>query len=256
MKDCVFICVGVCVCVCVCVCAAVNRSLTSIQDQLSSSVQFSADSALKEGIATIAHTKVPTLLLCSSHINFLYFTNTIFSFTHTSWSPSPHTPTITSWSPTLLFHINFMLNCLFNFTLLLQGLPEAVGAAVAGSIRSNIQGMYDEVFRTVVLPAFERSSQEMFRQVDDTFRRGISECESLSHTHTHTSLLSLSPSPPPSLSDMAQLQQQFHQLSEPALQHLATSYHSLHSLLTSPDSPLISSLQREVRAAMQRSASE
>ena len=32
-------------------------------------------------------------------------------------------------------------------------------------------------FGAVVLPAFERSSQEMFRQVDDAFRRGITECE-------------------------------------------------------------------------------
>ena len=58
-----------------------------------------------------------------------------------------------------------------------QGLPEAVGVAVAGSIRNTIQGIYDETFRAVVLPAFERSSQEMFRQVDDAFRRGINECE-------------------------------------------------------------------------------
>ena len=50
---------------------------------------------------------------------------------------------------------------------------------MAGSIRSNIQGMYDETFRKVVLPAFERSSQEMFRQVDEAFRRGIAECEFL-----------------------------------------------------------------------------
>ncbi|CAI8015530.1 Enhancer of mRNA-decapping protein 4 [Geodia barretti] len=66
----------------------------------------------------------------------------------------------------------------------------------------------------------------MFRQVDEAFRRGIAEY-------------------------LSQLQQQFHQLSEPALQHLASSYHSLHSLLTSPDSPLVTSLQREIRTTMQ-----
>jgi enhancer of mRNA-decapping protein 4 len=142
---------------------AVSRSLGSVQDQLTAVVQSATDTALKDGIASILHTK---------------------------------------------------------------GLPEAVGTAVAGSIRSNIQGMYDETFRTVVLPAFERSSQEMFRQVDEAIRRGIAEY-------------------------LSQLQQQFHQLSEPALQHLATSYHSLHSLLTSPDSPLVTSLQREIRTTMQ-----
>ena len=73
----------------------------------------------------------------------------------------------------------------------------------------------------------------------------------------HPLSLSLSPLldsllPSPSCPDLSQLQQQFHQLSEPALQHLASSYHSLHSLLTSPDSPLVTSLQREIRTTMQR----
>jgi enhancer of mRNA-decapping protein 4 len=113
-----------------------------------------------------------------------------------------------------------------NQILLSKGLPEAVGVAVAGSIRNTIQGIYDETFRAVVLPAFERSSQEMFRQVDDAFRRGINEY-------------------------LSQLQQQFHQLSEPALQQLSGSYHALHSLLTSPQSPLLTSLQHEIRTAVQ-----
>ena len=60
---------------------------------------------------------------------------------------------------------------------IVQGLPDAVGSAVAGSIRTTVQGIYEETFRAVVLPAFERSTQEMFRQVDDAFRRGITECE-------------------------------------------------------------------------------
>ena len=49
---------GACVCVCVCVCVAVSRSLASVQDQLMATVQSSADSALKEGITNILHTKV------------------------------------------------------------------------------------------------------------------------------------------------------------------------------------------------------
>jgi enhancer of mRNA-decapping protein 4 len=141
----------------------VSRSLASVQEQLSSAVHSATDTALRDGIHSVLHTK---------------------------------------------------------------GLPEAVGAAVAGSIRNKIQGVYEETFRSVVLPAFERSSQEMFRQLDEAFRRGVSEY-------------------------LAQLQQQFHQLSQPGLQHLASSYHSLHTLLSSPDSPLLASLQRDTRAALQ-----
>ena len=57
----------------------------------------------------------------------------------------------------------------------------------------------------------------------------------------------------PLSSDLSQLQQQFHQLNEPALQQLSSSHHTLHSLLTSPQSPLVTTLQHEIRAAVQRS---
>ena len=56
---------------------------------------------------------------------------------------------------------------------------------MASSIKNTIQGLYDETFRTVVLPAFERSSREMFRQLDDAFRRGINECK-MAHTIQYT----------------------------------------------------------------------
>ena len=130
-----------------------------------------------------------------------------------------------------------------------------MGLAVAGSIRSTVQGTYEEAFRAVVLPAFERSSQEMFRQMDEAFRRGIVECEcDTKSVCCRTVVLTHHPDPIPlpSSTDMTQLQQQFHQLSEPALQQLTSSYHALHSLLTSPQSPLLASLQHEIRSAMQR----
>ena len=39
--------------------AAVSRSLGSVQDQLTAAVQSATDTALKDGIASILHTKVP-----------------------------------------------------------------------------------------------------------------------------------------------------------------------------------------------------
>ena len=93
--------------------------------------------------------------------------------------PLNWTSFLDSWLEHLLSmwaQIHFVSSLILLYVAL-QGLPEAVGSAVAGSIRNTIQSQYDEVFRAVVLPAFERSTQEMFRQVDDAFRRGINECE-------------------------------------------------------------------------------
>ena len=50
--------------------AAVSRSLGSVQDQLTAAVQSATDTALKDGIASILHTKVPfhsqIIFLCAT----------------------------------------------------------------------------------------------------------------------------------------------------------------------------------------------
>ncbi len=61
----------------------------------------------------------------------------------------------------------------------LQGMPEAVGNAVARSLQRTIHGSYEDVFRATVLPSFERACQEMFRQIDEAFHRGTKECEAM-----------------------------------------------------------------------------
>ena len=58
-----------------------------------------------------------------------------------------------------------------------QGLPEAVGNAVAVSLQRMVQSSYEDVFKGAVLPSFERACQEMFRQIDEAFKRGTTECE-------------------------------------------------------------------------------
>lgn len=52
---------------------------------------------------------------------------------------------------------------------------------MAGSVKSTIQRLYEETFHAVIIPAYERSSQNMFRQMDEAFRRGIADCEEKEH---------------------------------------------------------------------------
>jgi enhancer of mRNA-decapping protein 4 len=40
-----------------------------------------------------------------------------------------------------------------------------------------MQAAYREAFQSVVLPAFEKSCQAMFQQINDSFRLGTQECE-------------------------------------------------------------------------------
>ena len=48
---------------------------------------------------------------------------------------------------------------------------------MAGSLQRVVVARYEEVFKSVVIPGFEKGCQEMFRQIDEAFRRGTTECE-------------------------------------------------------------------------------
>ncbi len=63
------------------------------------------------------------------------------------------------------------------YSVLVQGLSDAIGGAVAGSLQRVVAARYEEVFKSVVIPGFEKGCQEMFRQIDEAFRRGTTECE-------------------------------------------------------------------------------
>ena len=44
------------------------------------------------------------------------------------------------------------------------------------SLQRTLPAICEDVFKNLVLASFERSCQEMFRQVDESFRRGTMEC--------------------------------------------------------------------------------
>ena len=45
------------------------------------------------------------------------------------------------------------------------------------SLQKTLPAMYEEVFKNVVLTSFEKSCQEMFRQVNEAFQKGTIECK-------------------------------------------------------------------------------
>ena len=58
-----------------------------------------------------------------------------------------------------------------------QQTVEAVGVAAGNAIQAPMQAAYREAFQNIVIPSFERTTQNMFQQVTDTFQRGTKECK-------------------------------------------------------------------------------
>lgn len=59
-----------------------------------------------------------------------------------------------------------------------KNLTDTIARAAADALQGPIQSAYREAFQSIVLPAFEKSCQSMFQQINDTFKQGTQECES------------------------------------------------------------------------------
>ncbi|XP_045299144.1 enhancer of mRNA-decapping protein 4 isoform X4 [Leopardus geoffroyi] len=56
-----------------------------------------------------------------------------------------------------------------------KNLTDAIARAAADTLQGPMQSAYREAFQSVVLPAFEKSCQAMFQQINDSFRLGTQE---------------------------------------------------------------------------------
>lgn len=56
-----------------------------------------------------------------------------------------------------------------------KNLTDAIARAAADTLQGPMQTAYREAFQSVVLPAFEKSCQAMFQQINDSFRLGTQE---------------------------------------------------------------------------------
>ncbi|XP_066493402.1 enhancer of mRNA-decapping protein 4 [Tiliqua scincoides] len=64
-----------------------------------------------------------------------------------------------------------------------KNLTDAIARAAADALQGPMQLAYREAFQSVVLPAFEKSCQSMFQQINDTFKQGTQEYIQQLETH-------------------------------------------------------------------------
>lgn len=56
-------------------------------------------------------------------------------------------------------------------------MSDAIGKAVSVHLQSVLPVVLESIFKAVVLEPVERAFQGMFKQIDETFRKGTVECE-------------------------------------------------------------------------------
>lgn len=54
---------------------------------------------------------------------------------------------------------------------------ETFGNAVVVGIQSGLQKTYSETLKTTIIPSYERTSEELFRQIQSIFMQGTKSCK-------------------------------------------------------------------------------
>ncbi|XP_063190106.1 enhancer of mRNA-decapping protein 4 isoform X2 [Chroicocephalus ridibundus] len=133
-----------------------------------------------------------------------------------------------------------------------KNLTDAVVRATADTLQGPIQAAYREAFQSVVLPAFEKSCQSMFQQINDTFKQGTQEYVQQLETHLKNKKVREQEARDPLLNQLRQLISTFQSSTEQLAATVAASVHAevqhqLHIIVGNMQESILAQVQRVIK---------
>ncbi|XP_062442515.1 enhancer of mRNA-decapping protein 4 isoform X2 [Rhea pennata] len=133
-----------------------------------------------------------------------------------------------------------------------KNLTDAVVRATADILQGPIQSAYREAFQSVVLPAFEKSCQSMFQQINETFKQGTQEYIQQLETHMKNKKAREQETRDPLLNQLRQLIGTFQSTTEQLASTIAASVHAevqhqLHIIVGNMQESILAQVQRVIK---------
>ncbi|NXN27424.1 EDC4 protein, partial [Nycticryphes semicollaris] len=133
-----------------------------------------------------------------------------------------------------------------------KNLTDAVVRATADTLQGPIQAAYREAFQSVVLPAFEKSCQSMFQQINDTFKQGTQEYIQQLETHLKNKKVREQEARDPLLNQLRQLISTFQSSTEQLAASVTASVHAevqhqLHIIVGNMQESILAQVQRVIK---------
>ncbi|NWR76867.1 EDC4 protein, partial [Centropus unirufus] len=133
-----------------------------------------------------------------------------------------------------------------------KNLTDTIVRATADTLQGPIQSAYREAFQSVVLPAFEKSCQSMFQQINDTFKQGTQEYIQQLETHLKNRKLREQETRDPLLNQLRQLISAFQSSTEQLASTVAASVHAevqhqLHIIVGNMQESILAQVQRVIK---------
>ncbi|KAH3855139.1 hypothetical protein DPMN_097700 [Dreissena polymorpha] len=128
---------------------------------------------------------------------------------------------------------------------------EAIGVAAGNAIQAPIQAAYREAFQNLVIPSFERATQNMMQQVTENFQRGTKEYTRQLESHLEGVRQKHLESRDPVVAELRRLTESFQTSAEQLQSHvLATIQSQLNNEVQKSMARLQESLTQYVREAV------
>ncbi|NWQ77347.1 EDC4 protein, partial [Columbina picui] len=133
-----------------------------------------------------------------------------------------------------------------------KNLTDSVVRATADTLQGPIQSAYREAFQSVVLPAFEKSCQSMFQQINDTFKQGTQEYIQQLENHLKNKKVREQEARDPLLNQLRQLISTFQSTTEQLASTIAASVHAevqhqLHIIVGNMQESILAQVQRVIK---------
>ncbi|XP_039358466.1 enhancer of mRNA-decapping protein 4 isoform X2 [Mauremys reevesii] len=133
-----------------------------------------------------------------------------------------------------------------------KNLTDAIARAAADALQGPIQSAYREAFQSVVLPAFEKSCQSMFQQINDTFKQGTQEYIQQLETHMKNKKAREQEARDSLLGQLRQLISTFQSSTDQLASTITTSVHTevqhqLHVIVGNMQDSILTQVQRVIK---------
>ncbi|XP_054025893.1 enhancer of mRNA-decapping protein 4 [Dryobates pubescens] len=133
-----------------------------------------------------------------------------------------------------------------------KNLTDTIVRATADTLQGPIQAAYRETFQSVVLPAFEKSCQAMFQQINDTFKQGTQEYIQQLEAHLKNKKLREQEAREPLLGQLRQvlgsLQSSAEQLASSVAAGVQSELqHQLHVIVGNMQETILAQVQRVIK---------
>uniref|UniRef100_A0A5F8ANX3 Enhancer of mRNA-decapping protein 4 n=2 Tax=Catarrhini TaxID=9526 RepID=A0A5F8ANX3_MACMU len=138
-----------------------------------------------------------------------------------------------------------------------KNLTDAIARAAADTLQGPMQAAYREAFQSVVLPAFEKSCQAMFQQINDSFRLGTQEYLQQLESHMKSRKAREQEAREPVLAQLRGLVSTLQSATEQMAATVASSVraevqHQLHVAVGSLQESILAQVQRIVKGEAQQ----